>query len=32
MNIEISPKQYEKFLTWDDALLYCSLLVIDGEE
>jgi hypothetical protein len=32
MNIEISEKQYEKFLSWDDAILYCSLLVIDGKD
>jgi len=31
MNIEISPKEYEKELNWDDAMLYCQLLIIDGK-
>jgi formylglycine-generating enzyme required for sulfatase activity len=31
MNIEISPKEYEKRLNWDDAMLYCQLLVIDNK-
>ena len=31
-NIEISPKEYERKLSWDDALLYCQLLVIDGKD
>jgi len=30
MNIEISPKEYEKKMNWEDGMLYCSLLVIDG--
>jgi len=29
-NIEISPKEYERLLNYNDGLLYCSLLVIDG--
>jgi hypothetical protein len=29
MNIEISPKEYERELNWDDAMMYCQLLVID---
>jgi hypothetical protein len=32
MNIEISPKEYEKFLNWHDATLYCQLLTIDGKD
>jgi hypothetical protein len=31
MNIEISPKEYEKILNWNDANLYCQLLVIDDK-
>ena len=31
-NIEISPKEYERTLSWDDAILYCQLLVIDGKD
>lgn len=29
--IEISAKEYERMLNWDDAMMYCSLLVIDGK-
>ena len=32
MTIEISPKEYEKKLNWDDAMMYCQLLVIDGKD
>jgi hypothetical protein len=32
MNIEISHKDYEKRLNWNDAMLYCQLLVIDGKD
>jgi hypothetical protein len=32
MNIEISPRKYWTRLKYDDALLYCSLLVIDGKD
>ena len=28
--IVCAHQQYEKKLNWDDALLYCSLLMIDG--
>jgi hypothetical protein len=31
MNIEISPKEYERQLNWDDAMMYCQLLVIYGK-
>ena len=31
MKIEISPKEYEKWLNWHDAKLYCELLTIDGK-
>ena len=31
MNIEVSPKEYERMLNWNDAMLYCSLLVIDDK-
>ena len=31
MNIEISPKEYERTLNWHDAKLYCELLTIDGK-
>ena len=31
-NIEISPKEYERTLSWDDAIFYCQLLVIDGKD
>ena len=31
MTIEISPKEYERRLNWNDGMLYCSLLVIDGK-
>jgi hypothetical protein len=31
-NIEISPKEYEKHLNWDDAMMYCQLLTIDGKD
>lgn len=31
MNIEISPKEYERILTWHDANMYCSLLIIDDK-
>jgi hypothetical protein len=31
MNIEISPKEYERILNWDDAMMYCQLLVIDNK-
>lgn len=30
MNIEISDVKYERFLNYDDGLLYCSMVVIDG--
>jgi len=29
--IEISDKKYWKVLNFNDALLYCSLLIIDGK-
>ena len=32
MNIEISPKEYEKVLNWEDGMLYCQLLIIDGKD
>ena len=32
MNIEISPKEYERKMNWDDAIFYCQLLVIDGKD
>ena len=31
MNIEISPKEYERELNWNDAIFYCSLLTIDNK-
>ena len=31
MNIEISSKEYEKQLNWDDAMMYCQLLTIDNK-
>ena len=31
MKIEVSPKEYERTLNWHDAMLYCSLLVIDDK-
>ena len=31
MNIEISPKEYERTMNWYDGLLYCQLLEIDGK-
>ena len=31
MNIEISPKEYERELNWNDAIFYCQLLVIDDK-
>ncbi len=27
MNIEISPKEYEKLLNWYDSKLYCELII-----
>lgn len=30
MSIQISPKEYERQLNWNDAKLYCDLLIIDG--
>ena len=30
MNIEISSEEYERFLNYDDGLLYCSMVVIGG--
>ena len=32
MNIEISPKEYERKMNWEDAIFYCQLLVIDGKD
>jgi len=32
MNIEISPKEYERLLNWDDAMMYCQLLTIDEKD
>ena len=32
MNIEISPKDYEQKMNWDDAIFYCQLLIIDGKD
>jgi hypothetical protein len=32
MKIEISPIEYWKVLSYEDSLLYCSLLVIDGKD
>ena len=31
MKIEIAPKEYERTLNWDDAMMYCQLLVIDNK-
>lgn len=31
MYIELSPKEYETRLNWNDAKLYCDLLNIDGK-
>jgi hypothetical protein len=31
MNIEISPKEYEKLLNWYDAMMYCQLMMIDDK-
>jgi len=31
MNIEISPKEYERQLNWNDGMLYCQLLTIDNK-
>ena len=31
MNIEIAPKEYEKWLNWHDAMMYCQLLAIDDK-
>ena len=31
MKIEISPKEYERRLNWNDAIFYCQLLVIDDK-
>jgi hypothetical protein len=31
MNIEISLKEYERELNWDDGILYCQLLTIDDK-
>lgn len=31
MSIQISPKEYERKLNWDDGKLYCDLLYIDGK-
>jgi hypothetical protein len=31
MNIEVSDREYWKELNYDDAELYCQLLVIDGK-
>lgn len=31
MNIEISPRDYDKKLNWYDAMLYCSMIEIDGK-
>ena len=31
MNIEISPKEYERRLNWNDAMMYCQLLIIDDK-
>ena len=30
--IEVAAKEYERILNWDDAMLYCSLLVIDNKD
>ena len=32
MNIEISPKEYWKFMNPRDGRLYCSMVVIDGKD
>jgi hypothetical protein len=32
MNIEISPKEYERQLNWYDAMMYCELLSIDEKD
>jgi hypothetical protein len=29
--VKISPKEYERVLNWDDAMMYCQLLIIDGK-
>ena len=31
MNIEIAHKKYGRQLNWDNAMVYCQLLVIDGK-
>ena len=31
MKIEVSPKEYERMLNWNDAMMYCQLLVIDDK-
>jgi hypothetical protein len=32
MTIEISEEKYWKVMGYDDGMLYCSLLIIDGKE
>lgn len=32
MYIELSPKEYERHLNYDDAKLYCDLLSIDNKD
>ena len=32
MYIELSPKEYERRFTYDDAKLYCDLLLIDNKD
>lgn len=30
MNIELAPEEYRKPLTYDEAIMYCFSLVVDG--
>lgn len=31
MNLEYAPIEYQKFLSYDEAYMYCFVLSIDGE-
>lgn len=31
MNVELSPPEYTRVMTWDEAKLYCFALNIDGK-
>jgi hypothetical protein len=32
LSFEIAPKEYERWLNWDDSKLYCTLLILNEQD